>query len=158
MCDLPVVFVPLLHLRLASRQVAADEAEAGAVELKADAHSALISRLSPHASLHGIDGHIPVTRERHSLLAVGQDNPIRTQRRACSQKYGDQCDWSSPQSCQGLPGWVASQLVLHRRARSSTSSLKSSRRNIHSCVCPIRGCGQAALGTQQQGQRALNVF
>lgn len=59
MRDLPVVFIPLLHLRLSSRQVTADEAEASAVELKADTHGALIPRLSPHTGLHGVDGHIP---------------------------------------------------------------------------------------------------
>lgn len=96
--DLPVVFVPLLHLRLPSRQVTADEAEASAVELKADTHGALIPCLSPHTGLHGVDGHIPGTKERHSPLAVGQDNPILTQRRASSQKLGDQRDWSSPRS------------------------------------------------------------
>lgn len=76
MSDLPVVFIPLLHLRLPSRQVAADEAEAGAVELKADAHGALVPRLSPHAGLHGVDGHIPGTKGGHALsvaeVAVGK--------------------------------------------------------------------------------------
>lgn len=75
MRDLPVVFVPLLHLRLPSRQVAADEAEAGAVELKADAHSALISRLSSHASLHGIDGHIPVNKRTPQSIGCGTRQP-----------------------------------------------------------------------------------
>lgn len=105
--DLPVVFIPLLHLRLPSRQVATDEAETGAVELEADAHSTLIPRLSPHAGLHGVDGHVSVTKERCSLLAIRQDNPILTQRRACSQKHGDQHDWSSLQSFS-LPrtAWV----------------------------------------------------
>lgn len=78
MCNLPVVFIPLLHLRLPCRQVAADEAEAGAVELEADAHGALISCLSPHASLHRVDGHVPVTRQRYNLLAVGKYEPILT--------------------------------------------------------------------------------
>lgn len=75
-CDLPVVFIPLLHLRLPSRQVAADKAEAGAVELEADAHSALIPSLSAHACLHGVDGHVPATKECHELLAVGNVKPF----------------------------------------------------------------------------------
>lgn len=64
--DLPVVFVPLLHLGLPGRQVAAHEAEAGAVELEADAHGPFVPGLSPHARLHRVDGHVPATHKVHT--------------------------------------------------------------------------------------------
>lgn len=63
--DFLVVFVPLLHLRLPGRQVAAHEAEAGAVELKADAHGALVACLSAHARLHRVNGDFPATENAH---------------------------------------------------------------------------------------------
>lgn len=59
--DLPVVLIPLLHLRLPGGQVAADEAEATAVELEADGHGALVPRLPSHPRLHCVDRHIPGT-------------------------------------------------------------------------------------------------
>lgn len=67
--DLPVVLVPLLHLGLPGRQVAAHEAEAGAVELKADAHGTFVSCLPSHAGLHCVDRHIPGTENAHTELA-----------------------------------------------------------------------------------------
>lgn len=96
-CDLPIVFVPLLHLRLPSRQVAADETEAGAVELKADAHRALIARLSPHASLHGVDGHVPVTKEHRGMATPTQNEVTPTSTRPHPlRKLGDHRDWLNP--------------------------------------------------------------
>ena len=59
--DLPVVLIPLLHLRLPGGQVAADEAEATAVELEADGHGALVPRLPSHPRLHRVERHIPGT-------------------------------------------------------------------------------------------------
>lgn len=70
--DLPVVLVPLLHLGLPGRQVAADEAEAGAVELEADGHGALVPRLPAHACLHRVDRHVPGTENAHAVGASSQ--------------------------------------------------------------------------------------
>lgn len=67
--DLTVVLVPLPHLGLPSRQVAADEAEARAVELKADAHGTLVPRLSAHARLHCVHCHVPGTENVHTWVA-----------------------------------------------------------------------------------------
>lgn len=65
--DLPVVLIPLLHLGLPGRQVAADEAEAAAVELEADGHGALVPCLPSHARLHRVDRHVPGTENAHTV-------------------------------------------------------------------------------------------
>lgn len=100
-CDLPIVFVPLLHLRLPSRQVAADETEAGAVELKADAHRALIARLSPHASLHGVDGHVPVTKEHRGMATPTLTRPRPLQMRSRPLRQGHTHSESSETTVTG---------------------------------------------------------
>ena len=49
------------------------------MELKADAHGALVARLSSHACLHRVDGHVPGTHSEHvRWLLCGSEGKART--------------------------------------------------------------------------------
>lgn len=91
--DLPVVLIPLLHLALPGRQVAADEAEAAAVELEADGHGALVPRLPSHARLHCVHRHVPGTESAHAVgglpsASEGKADAVLLQRRATWWQLG----------------------------------------------------------------------
>lgn len=56
--DLVVVVVPLLDLRLAGREVRADETDAGGVEEEADGHASFVASGPTHSSFDSVNSDI----------------------------------------------------------------------------------------------------
>lgn len=67
-CDLIVVIVPLLDLRLTGSKVGADEADASGVEKQANGHTSFIACGSTHSRFYSIDSNIPEKAFYENLL------------------------------------------------------------------------------------------
>lgn len=67
-CDLIIVIVPLLDLRLTGSKVGADEADASGVEKQANGHTSFIACSSTHSRFYSIDSNIPEKALHENLL------------------------------------------------------------------------------------------